>query len=388
MNVLVASHIYPSRTYPSRGTFVHNQALFLQAFCQLEILAAVPWFPAVSGFGRWSKYGTVEEYENLDGLKIQHPRYLTFPRRVLFDLVWRSYLTMLRRSVAVVPDIIHAHFAYPDGLAAVEYGRQIGRPVVISVHGHDVREIPDANRRWRELVSRALMAADAVIASSADIRLRVRNLGVPEKHIYAIPQGVDCKLFRPTQRRSITGDACWQLLYAGRFDERKGLAVLLDAVAQLKATGQNVCLTMVGGDVLSGEADRFKRQAEALGIQDEVKFVDAVPWQEMTEYMAATDIFVLPSYYDSFGIVLIEAMACGKPVVATRCGGPNDIVEPGMGELVAVGDAGQLAEGIQRVIDQYDQYSPESIRRRIEARYDYRQVAQNIKAVYDGIAAQ
>ena len=145
---------------------------------------------------------------------------------------------------------------------------------------------------------------------------------------------------------------------------------------------------MVGGDVLSGEADRFKRQAEALGIQDEVKFVDAVPWQEMTEYMAATDIFVLPSYYDSFGIVLIEAMACGKPVVATRCGGPNDIVEPGMGELVAVGDAGQLAEGIQRVIDQYDQYSPESIRRRVEARYDYRQVAQNIKAVYDELSAQ
>jgi teichuronic acid biosynthesis glycosyltransferase TuaC len=385
VNVLVASHIYPSQAYPSRGTFVHNQALFLQSLCRLEIVAPVPWFPALSGFGRWSAYGRVARSERLDGMEIMHPRYVSFPRRVLFDLAWRFYLLMLRRSVKTVPDIIHAHFAYPDGLAAVEYGRQIGRPVVISVHGYDVRELPKANPRWRVLIHKALTKADAVIASSEDIRRRVLDLGVAAQRIHAIPQGVDCELFRPGQRRSVAAGGCWRLLYVGRFDKRKGLGVLLEAVAHLQAAGQDVCLTMVGGDPVSGEAGPFRRQAEWLGIQDRAEFVDAVPWQEVTKYMAETDIFVLPSYYDSFGIVLIEAMACGKPVVATRCGGPNNIVEPGTGVLVEVGDSGALAQGIQQVINQYDQYSPEVIRGLVEERYDYRQVARGIKAVYDSL---
>ena len=97
--------------------------------------------------------------------------------------------------------------------------------------------------------------------------------------------------------------------------------------------------------------------------------------------MAAADLFVLPSFYDSFGIALIEAMACGLPVVATRCGGPEDIVDPAVGRLVAVGDAEDLAAGILAVLENYDRYDREAIRQQAEARYDYRQVAAQIHAL-------
>ncbi|MBT7550100.1 MAG: glycosyltransferase, partial [Gemmatimonadetes bacterium] len=280
-----------------------------------------------------------------------------------------------------VPDLIHAHLAYPDGLAAIEYGRQVNRPVVISVHGHDVREIPDACSEWRALVSRALTGAELVIASSGDVRERVRELGVADDRIRSIPQGVDCSLFRGADRQP--GDGGWQLLYVGRFDVRKGMGVLLEAMHEVRRERGDVRLRLVGGSPVSGTADDFREQAR--GLEDCVEFVDEKSHEDIPALMAAADVFVLPSFYDSFGIVLIEAMACGLPVVATRCGGPEDIVEEGMGMLVGVGDARALARGILTVLNEYEGFDRAEIRRRIEAQYDYRGVAERIYGVYEEV---
>ncbi len=110
---------------------------------------------------------------------------------------------------------------------------------------------------------------------------------------------------------------------------------------------------------------------------------DELPWKEIPGQLAAADLLVLPSLYDSFGIVLIEAMACGLPVVATRCGGPEEIVTPEVGELVAVGDAAALARGISAVLDRYSQYDRAAIRRQAEEKYDYRRLAACIARVYE-----
>lgn len=381
MKVLVASRLYPSSAYPSRGTFVHEQVRFLNAHCDLEIISPIPYFPPLPGRGRWSAYGRVGQRETLDGLEVRYPRYLSFPRRLFFTGLWRRYLGALRRVGGSVPDLIHAHLAYPDGLAAIEYGRQVNRPVVISVHGHDVREIPDACSEWRALVSRALTGAELVIASSGDVRERVRELGVADDRIRSIPQGVDCSLFRGADRQP--GDGGWQLLYVGRFDVRKGMGVLLEAMHEVRRERGDVRLRLVGGSPVSGTADDFREQAR--GLEDCVEFVDEKSHEDIPALMAAADVFVLPSFYDSFGIVLIEAMACGLPVVATRCGGPEDIVEEGMGILVAVGDARALARGILTVLNEYEGFDRAEIRRRIKAQYDYRGVAERIYGVYEEV---
>ncbi len=385
MKVLLTSRLYPSSAYPARGTFVHNQIRFLDALCEVTVLAPLPYFPRLPGFGRWSALANVGNCEERDGLTIRYPRYLSLPRRLLFERAWKFYLHALARAAREQPrpDILHAHLAYPDGRAAIEYGAQLGIPVVISVHGHDVREIPQANPRWRTLVAEALTRADAVVASSRDARQRVVELGVDEDKIWDIPQGVDCAHFTPSPIRR--NDARkWRLLYAGRFDHKKGLGVLLEAVHLLVQRRDDISLQLVGASSDSGMGEVFRQQAEALGLLDRVAFCPARPWNEMPAVMAGADLFVLPSFYDSFGIVLIEAMACGIPVVATRCGGPEELVDDEVGRLADVGDPASLAAAIEEVIEHYDDFSPAGLRRRAEA-FDYRQVAARTIELYESV---
>lgn len=384
MKVLLTSRLYPNSSAPERGTFVHNQARFLAELCDLEVLSPIPFFPRLPGLGRWSDLAQVGSREEMDGLLVRFPRYFSLPRRLLFTRAWRFYLRALAQGNISPPDLIHAHLAYPDGRAAIEYGRRLGVPVIISVHGHDVREIPQADRRWRQLVSEALVGADAVVASSRDVRTRVIELGANPECVFDIPQGVDCQRFVPDARRK-AGEGGWRLLYAGRFDPKKGLGVLLEAMQLLCQRRQDISLKLVGGSRAGGTEEVFREQARGLGIAERVEFVDSQPWAAMPAVMAAADIFVLPSFYDSFGIVLIEAMACGVPVVATRCGGPEDLVDAEVGRLVAVGDAAGLAAAIEEVLEDYGSFDREALRRRAEEHYDYRQVAARTFALYQHI---
>lgn len=386
MKVLVTSRLYPGSSCPGRGTFVHEQVRFLSSHCRMEVVSPTPFSLPVPGLGHWTAYARLGRSELRDGLEIRYPRYVSLPGRPLFSHAWRSYLAALRRTVRTTPDLIHAHLAYPDGLAAVEFGRRLGCPVVISVHGHDVRELPQANPRWAALVARALGEAAAVIGSSGEVRRRVRSLGVPEERIHAIPQGVDCRLFKMSARRP-GGEGGWQLLYVGRFDPRKGLGPLLDAMHLVRQSRSDVRLRLVGGSPLSGTSRSYEGQVTALGLADCVEFIEERPHEAIPRLMAQADLFVLPSYYDSFGIVLIEAMACGLPVVATRCGGPEELVEEHSGRLVAVGDAADLAAGILAVIEGYGRYDRKTIRRRAEERWDYRRVATRIHSLYEQLLA-
>lgn len=381
MKVLVASHLYPSSFSLTSGSFVHNQVRFLSAHCSIRVVSPTPWFPSLPGFGRWSGYGRVKHREIRDGVEVKRPSYLTLPRRMVFGRAWRSHLAALRRATDSPPDLIHAHCAYPDGLAAVHYGERLGAPAVITVHGHDIRDLGGSTSPWRKLVVEALDRAALVIANGPDLYERMRELGISTHKMEIIPNGVDCEVFDSDFRRR-PGERGWHLLYVGRFTEQKGVGVLLQAMAILRQKRDDVRLTLIGGGEKTGRAAVFYRQTEALGLRDCVEFFDELPWSQIPRYMNAADVFVLPSFYESFGLVLVEAMACGLPLVATRCGGPNNLVEQGTGLLVEVDDAEDLARGVEEVLKTYAHYDRRAIRRRAREKYDYRQVAARIYGVY------
>ena len=383
MKVLLLSHLYPNVISKISGSFVHNQARFLKEHCQLEVVVPVPWFP-LPGFRLWSAYRHIPHREVLDGIEVRHPRRLALPRRMFFTKQWRFHLKALLNAVEDVPDIIHAHCSYPDGRAAIEYGLQIGRPVVITAHGSDVKILPKLKPQWRQQIVEALTQAAAVIAVSQELRREVVQLGIPADKVHCIPNGVDCQLFTATGSHQPAKKG-WRLLYVGRFVEAKGLRVLLAALATVRSQGRDVSLTLIGGHPATGTADPFLAQVNDLSLSEHVSFEDAVPWEELPTYMADADLFVLPSFSEGLTTSLVEAMACGLPVVATRCGGPEEVVTEEVGRLVAVGDAEDLAAGILAVLDQYDRYDRAAIRRQAEERYDYRRVAARIHELYEDV---
>lgn len=389
MDVLVASHLYPSALSEISGNFVHNQIRFLTELCEPHVVAPIPWFP-FPGFGRWSQHRLLPELQTMDGIQVRRPTYVTLPRRIWLGIAWPSYLRALESAkdsamasgAAAVPDVIHAHVAYPDGRACIEYGKRIGRPVVITVHGHDLKDLAVHRESWRTWVREALLGADAVIAVSGELANRARDLGVAEDRLSQIPNGVDCELFRPRTRKP--GEGGWRFIYSGRYDPAKGLNELLQAMAGLRAQGRDVHLDLVGGGA-TDLSNEFPAQAAKLGIADRVRFVSEVAWREMPARFAAADVFVLPSYSEGLPLSLLEAFACGLPVVTTRCGGPEEVVDASVGMLVESRDAAGLQTALAATIDQYDNYDRQHIRQYAENHFDYRAVAREIYAVYQRV---
>jgi glycosyltransferase involved in cell wall biosynthesis len=220
-----------------------------------------------------------------------------------------------------------------------------------------------------------------VIAVSRELGQLAEGLGA--RGLRVIPNGVDCELFRPGNRRP--GEGGWRLLYVGRFDAAKGLGVLLEALALLRQRRGDISLKLVGGSAATGTAAPFRAQAARLGLEEGVEFAPEVPWQEVPRQMAGADLFVLPSFSEGLPLVLVEALACGLPLVATRCGGPEEVVQEGVGKLVEVGDVAGLARGIEEVLDHYGAYDRQAIRRRAEEEYDYRRIAARLFAVYEEV---
>jgi glycosyltransferase involved in cell wall biosynthesis len=380
VKVLVASHLYPSLLSQTWGSFVHNQVRFLQAHCQVQVVSPTPFFP-FPGFGAWSAYRRVPRREWRDGIEVQRPRYAAWPRRLFFARVWRSYLRALERAQVHSPDLIHAHCAYPDGLAAAELGKRLGRPVVVTVHGHDLKDLP-RHPRWRALVVRALQQARSVVAVSQDLRERALALGLAPEKVHLIPNGVDCQVFAPDFARR-PGEGGWRLLYVGRFDPAKGIGILLEALARLRGQGRDVRLSLIGGNPLTGGERPFRRQVARLGLADRVEFLGEVPWNQVPRHMASADLFALPSFSEGLPLVLLEALSCGLPILSTRCGGPEEIVGQQVGRLVTPGDVDELQDALEEMLDQYQQYDRRAIRRLAEERYDYRHIAGRLFALYE-----
>jgi D-inositol-3-phosphate glycosyltransferase len=173
-----------------------------------------------------------------------------------------------------------------------------------------------------------------------------------------VPCGVDTALFAPSDtvaaRAGLGVGPGPLLLYVGRIAPIKGLHTLLDAIARLRAAGRPLEVLIVGGDTddrVDGHEADLRRRLETLGLGDTVRFVGAQPQESLRAYYVAADATVLPSYYESFGMVALEAMACGRPVIASRVGGLQTTVRDGVtGVLVPENDAAALAEMIDRVM--------------------------------------
>lgn len=350
MRVLTFSTLFPNHERPNFGVFVENRLRHLLATGEVEstVLAPVAYFPSRSErFGVWAQQARVARREIRHGLVVHHPRWLAIPKIGTpvspLTLYWAS-LRALRRLIAggLRFDLIDAHYLYPDGVAAVWLGRAFNCPVVITARGSDVTEFPDfaIPRRY---IEGAIAGADALISVSGGLRDRLIELGAPREKVTVLRNGIDTDLFHPVDRqaaRAALGLTRPTLISVGGLIPRKRNHLTIDAIGLL----DNVDLIIVGEGPQHGA---LQAQIDRLGLGERVRLLGPRPHGKLPFYYGAADAMVLASSREGWANVLLESMACGTPVVASRIPGNPEVVRaPEAGLIVDENTAEGIASSV------------------------------------------
>jgi teichuronic acid biosynthesis glycosyltransferase TuaC len=239
-------------------------------------------------------------------------------------------------------DLIDAHYFYPDGIAAILIGGLLRKPVVITARGTDINLIP-AYRIPRAMIRACARRASGIIAVSQALKDAMVALGIPDPAVSVLRNGVDLAAFHPEGRdaaRDELGLSGRVLLSVGHLIERKGHNFVIQALARLPD-----CMLLIAGE--GAERSNLQRLAGELGVAGRVRFLGAVPHDRLQRVYAAADALVLASSREGWPNVLLEAMACGTPVVATNVwGNPEVVAVPEAGRLMASRSAEGVADAV------------------------------------------
>jgi len=282
------------------------------------------------------------------------------------------------------PDLVHAHRASFFGGVAAELKRRMGIPYVLTEHSTRflADELSDSTIKEAERVFRS---ADARLAVSStlgrSLELHLKDAVQPWT---VVPNSVDGRFFDISTR---TNGKCltdeFSLFNLGGLTAQKGQDILIRAFAEQFLGDENVSLR-IGGE---GRMRRdFEALGQSLGVGSQIQFLGLINRDEVRREMQSADAFVMSSRYETFGVPLIESLACGTPVISTATGAAPDVVNSSNGILVPPGDVQSLGEGLAQMRKFKSHYDPQSIRANCLSRFDSRSVASKLKAIYSEIA--
>ena len=256
-------------------------------------------------------------------------------------------------------DLIHAHFAYPEGLIGFFSKRRTGKRLIVTVHGYDILIEPSIRygARLRKgidpIIRRVLNNSDAVIAASKATFSEVSKIINATDKVYLIPNGVDVENFNPNLdrvqiRRKLGIEGCPVIFTLRSHEPKYGIEYLIRAIP-LVIKEKDDAVFVIGG---YGSLRSFhERLATKLGVKEKVIFTGRIPQKEKPYYYTMSDIVLVPSIQEGFGLVVSEAMACGKPVIGSNVGGiPDQIIDGYNGFLVQPRNPSEIAKRILLLI--------------------------------------
>jgi len=402
--VLVLANWFPSDADPGLGSFVLEQVRALRDASALDVRVVSGRPLRVSTLNPLAFRRTLAVYRRafhtLDWSTRDGVPVLEIPYLVGTPIPVVSNALTYRRAVARVADqvrenfefdLVHAHTAFLDGTAGAMLARRYHTPLVITEHSGPFAQL--TRRPWiRWQVKKTLRAADRVFGVSEALADEIRSLLASRSMrraerdlVQTMPNGVDTTLFHPAEPARAANPAAPRIFAVGVLHEVKNPLLLVEAFARVHARLPRASLHIVSGGALEGAA---RERCAQLGVLDSVVWHGFQPRREVARLLRdECDLLAMSSSSETFGIVAIEAMACGKPVVSTRCGGPESIVtQPFLGQLCENGDPHALATAMLDVISRLGEFDAQRIRAHAVAHYDFDKVATAIDAAYRALS--
>ena len=354
MKLLTFTTLYPNAQQSSHGIFVENRLTHLLASAQASarVVAPVTYVPALPRLPeRYSRLRRIPVSEERNGVRLHHPRYFLLPKVSMSAAPLSLYLGARRCIDALMRDgldfdLIDAHYFYPDGVAAVLLGRHYGKPVTITARGSDINvlaryALPRRMIRW------AAANADGMIAVCQALKDSLVELGATANKIRVLRNGVDLATFHPGDRAAARVRLGFEesvLLSVGNLIPLKGHDLAIRALGQVSGA-----LLVIVGD--GPERANLEALAQQSGVAGRVRFMGRLPHGDLPQLYQAADLLLLLSSNEGMANVLLEAMACGTPVVATKVGGtPEVVASAAVGELVEDRNHVSIATAIKRIL--------------------------------------
>jgi len=377
----VLADAFPNRLAPSRGPYNAQQVAELAKLCRVGVINPIAWTKLL-GEPRLMRVAGGESHGLIPGVPIRHPLHWYVPvagRWRYGPTLTRCIRRACRRMRGGKWDVVYATWAHPHGYAAMRLAEEWEVPCVIKVRGTDINVLSEDHGRRRR-TAHVLSRADAVIAVSGDLSAKVAALGAERDRIHVLHNGVDTERFHPisgdeARRRLRLDRAARWIVFIGNLVPVKGLDLLLAALARLG--NQAIRAALVG----SGPSRRrLERQARSVGVSERVTFAGERPHEEIPLWLNAADVTCLPSRNEGCPNVVLESLACGRPVVASRVGAVPDLVGPDSGIVVEPDDAAALAHGLRSALER--QWNHETIRSTVLDR-SWRRNAQRLLEIME-----
>jgi len=375
LKVLFITSWYPHASNPMHGIFVREHARAVQLFDEIRILHILESQDVLKP--SW-QLNIDNDFSVTAGLLTYRLRISRSPYRSLTFLyyLWRTMQAFRQLySTGYRPDILHAH-TFRAGFVSVVIGKLYHLPVVISEHNSAFpRRLLTTSKI---ILSRlAFQNAERVLVPSKYLQKSIESYGIRGR-FEVCPNVVDTDIFYPPDKCdvAITNK---QLLSIGHLEPNKGLDVLIKALASLFVSRQDWHLIVIGA---GSNRTQYELLVDELGLHDNVSFYGYQSKSKIANIMRDSDLFILSSHVETFSLAAAEALACGLPVLSTRCGGPEEFITPEVGRLVPANDPISMGTELLSMLGQLDRYVRENISAYASTYFSPRKVGTNLHNLY------
>lgn len=360
------TNVYPNKYGKSDGIFVHEQAKAVQKLGNnVKII-----FIDLRSFRKKRHWG--ERKYTRDSIEIYHYSFPCGPIPMFYELLYFvfSWISLNRLLKKKEVNVIHGHF-YINGILAKIIKRKYKIAYVMTEHSSELYE-DNIGILHKKMLKCAYNNVDKLLSVSAPLKERMQQY--TDREIIVIPNMVS-DIFMYS--KGVKGNNSFVFIAVGNMIKEKGMRLLVDAFSEIQKKRSKVLLWMIGEGALKRELEIIAKKND-LNIQ----FFGSVEHEKLPELYQKADCFVLPSEKETFGIVYIEAMACGLPVIATKCGGPESFVHYENGVLINVNDKQALVSAMLGIIRDISSYDKVQISKAIQKKYGMDEIGKKIVHIY------